>query len=89
MSHHESFGSRSDPSINGHLHSPNDLDGSLNEDVTDKIRQYHADCNNRPFNDISMTSTSGRLLSEFVLLLFLQWLIGKLTVFFRISACAI
>ena len=26
--------------LNGHLHYPNDLDGPLNEDVTDKIRQY-------------------------------------------------
>ncbi len=28
---HERFGTNSDPSINGHLHSPHDLDGPLNE----------------------------------------------------------
>ena len=28
---HERWGSRSDPSLNGHLHYPNDLDGPLNE----------------------------------------------------------
>ena len=38
--------SETDPSLNGHLHYPNDLDGSLNETVTDKIRQYHPDYNN-------------------------------------------
>ena len=40
---HERFESSSDPSINGHLHYPNDLDRSLKEVVTDKIRQYHTD----------------------------------------------
>ena len=34
---HDRFGSSSDPSINGHLHYPNDLDGSLNEDTVDKF----------------------------------------------------
>ena len=28
---HDRFGSRSDPSFNGHLHYPNDIDRSLNE----------------------------------------------------------
>ena len=73
---HERFGSSSDPSINGHLHHPHDLDGPLNEVAADKIRQYHTEYNNRPSNDISfmtvIASTSGRLHSEFVLLLFLQ-----------------
>ncbi len=62
---HERFGSSSDPSINGHLHYPNDLDRTLNEASSDKIRQYHADYNNRPSNSISsmtaITSTSGCL----------------------------
>jgi hypothetical protein len=40
---HDRFGSNSDPSINTHLHYPNDLDRSLNETTTDKIRQYHTD----------------------------------------------
>jgi hypothetical protein len=50
---HDRFGSSSDPSLNGHLHYPNDLDGPLNEAVIDKIRQYRADYNNRPSNAIS------------------------------------
>jgi hypothetical protein len=73
---HERFGSSSDPSLNGHLLYPNDLDGPLNEAAADKIRQYRADYNNRPSNAISfmsaIASTSGRLHSEFVRLLFLQ-----------------
>ena len=53
---HESWGSRSDTSLNGHLHYPNELHGPLNEVVTDKIRQYRADYNNRPSNVISFMS---------------------------------
>jgi hypothetical protein len=37
---HERFGSSSDPRTNGHLHYPNDVDRSLNEDAADKIRKY-------------------------------------------------
>ena len=72
---HDRFGSRSDPSINGTLHYPNDVDRSLNEAVCDKIKKYLADYNNRPPTSIFMpdvASTSGRFHSEFVLLLFLQ-----------------
>jgi hypothetical protein len=72
---HERFGSSSDPSIIGHLHYPNDLDRSLNEAAAVQIRQYCADYDNRPSNAISfmpaIASTSGRLHSEFVRLLFL------------------
>ena len=68
--------SSSDPSINGHLHYLNDLDRSLNEAASDKIRQYRADYNNRPSNGISfipaIASTSGCLHSELVSLLFSQ-----------------
>jgi hypothetical protein len=32
------FGSSSDPSLNGRLHYPNNIDRSLNEDTDDKIR---------------------------------------------------
>ena len=57
-------------SYNGHLHYPNDIDGSLNESVSDKIRKYHTDYNNNPPNSIFfmsvIDSTSGRLNSEFV-----------------------
>ena len=35
---HERFGSNSDPSINGHLHYPNNLDGSLNEAAAAQIK---------------------------------------------------
>ena len=59
-----------------HFHYPHILDGPLNEVVDDKIRQYRTDYNNRLSNDISfihvITSTSDRLHSEFVRLLFLQ-----------------
>ena len=38
---HERFGCSSDPSITGHLHYPNDVDRSHNED-TNKIRKYRS-----------------------------------------------
>ncbi len=75
---HDRFGSSSDPTINGTLHypNPNDIDRSLNEAAAYKIRKYRADYNNNPPNDISympaIVSTSGRLHSEFIRLLFLQ-----------------
>jgi hypothetical protein len=92
---HDRFGSSSDPSINGHLHYPNDLDRPLSEAAADKIQQYRADYNNRPSNAVSVmpatASTSGRLHSEFVCLLLFRR-IGKLNAFLhslRSSACAI
>jgi hypothetical protein len=75
---HDRFGSRSDPTLNGTLHypNPNDIDRSLNEAAADKIRKYHADYNINPPNAISfipaIDSTSDRLYSEFIRLLFLQ-----------------
>jgi hypothetical protein len=73
---HDRFGSNSDPSLNVHLHYPNDIDKSLNEDVVDKIRKHHTDYNNNPPNSVSFTtaidSTSGRVHCEFVRLSFLQ-----------------
>jgi hypothetical protein len=73
---HERWGSSSDPSINGHLHYPNDTDRSLNETVVGKIRKYRVEYNNNLPNVISfmtdITSTSGRLHSDFVGPLFLQ-----------------
>ena len=73
---HEHWGSSADPNLNGNLHYPNDEDRSLNEAAAHKIRKYRADYNNRPPNAISfmpaIVSTSGRLHSEFVRLLFLQ-----------------
>ncbi len=73
---HDRFGSSSDPNLNGHLHYLNDIDSSLNETATDKIRKNRTDYKNNPPNAISfmttVASTSGRLHSEFVCLLFLQ-----------------
>ncbi len=73
---HDRFGSSSDPSLNGHLHYPMDIDRSINEAATDKIQKYRADYNNNPPSAVSfMTAiviTSGRLHSEFIRLLFLQ-----------------
>ena len=73
---HDRVGSSSDPKLNGHLKYPNNLDQSLNDAAADKIRKYRADYNNRPPSAVSfmpaIASTSGRLHSEFVRLLFLQ-----------------
>ncbi len=72
---HECWGSSTDPTLNGHLHYPNDLDKPLNEGA-DKIRKNHTDYNQNPPNTISFMSvivnTSGRLHSDFVRILFLQ-----------------
>jgi hypothetical protein len=52
------------------------VDQSLNDEPADRIRKYRADYNNRPPSVVSfmpgIASTSGRLHSEFVRLLFLQ-----------------
>jgi hypothetical protein len=73
---HDRVGSSTDPTLNGHLKYPNNLDQSLNETAADKIRKYRVDYNNRPPSVVSfmsgMTSTSGRLHNEFIRLLFLQ-----------------
>jgi hypothetical protein len=76
---HDRFGSNSDLYLNGHLHYPNDIDRSLNEIRkyrSDKIRKYRSDYTNNTPNSTSfipvVPSTSGRLDSEFVRLLFLQ-----------------
>jgi hypothetical protein len=71
---HDRFGSSSDLNLNGHLHYPNDIDRSFDEAAADKIRKYRADYNINPPNATSFmpasASTSGRLHSEFVRLLF-------------------
>jgi hypothetical protein len=73
---HDRVWSSKDPTLNGHLRHPNNLDKSLNDADADKIRKYRADYNNRTPNAVSfmpaIASTSGRLHSEFVRLLFLQ-----------------
>jgi hypothetical protein len=67
---------------------PHDIDKSLNDPTTDKIRKYRSDYNNYPSVTVTfiptVTSTSERLHSEFVRLLFLQT-IGKLTTFFQLQ----
>jgi hypothetical protein len=40
---HDRFGSSSDPNLNGILRYPNDIDRSLNETITDKVRKCRAD----------------------------------------------
>ena len=73
---HKCFGRSCDLSLNGNLRYPNDIDRSLNEAAADKIRKYRADYNNNPPSAVSfmpaIASTSGRLHSEFIRLLFLQ-----------------
>ena len=58
------MGSSADPSLNGHLKYPNNLDQSLNDVASDKIRKYRADYNNRPPSAVSfmtaIASTSDR-----------------------------
>jgi hypothetical protein len=72
---HDRVGSSADPTLNGHLKYPHNLDQSLNDADADKIRKYRADYN-RPPSVVSfipaIPSTSDRLHSEFVRLLFLQ-----------------
>jgi hypothetical protein len=73
---HDRVGSSPDPTLNGHLKYPKNLDQSLNDAAADKIRKYRSDYNNRPPNTVSfmpvIASTSGRLHDEFVRLLCLQ-----------------
>ena len=85
---HDRFGSSTDPSLNGHLHYPSNIDRSLNEAAADKIRKYRADYNNNPPNTVSfmpaIASTSGGYilnLSDF----YSYRLIGKLTAFLQLQ----
>jgi hypothetical protein len=50
---HDRVGSSTDPTINGHLRYPNNLDQSLNDTSVDKIHKYRADYNNRPPSVVS------------------------------------
>ena len=65
-----------DPVLNGHLRYPNNLDQSLNDTSPEKIRRYRTDYSNNPSRGVgfmpAITSTSGRLHSEFIRILFLQ-----------------
>ncbi len=53
---HDRVGSSTDPTLNGHLKYPNNLDQSLNDAAADKIRKYRADYNNRPPSQVSFMS---------------------------------
>jgi hypothetical protein len=46
-------GSSTDPTLNGHLKYPNNLDQSLNDVSADKVRKYRVDYNNNPPNTVS------------------------------------
>jgi hypothetical protein len=73
---HDRVGSSADPTLNGHLRYPYNLDQSLNDTTPDKILKYRSDYNNNPPRGVgfmpTIPSTSGRLHSEFVRVLFLQ-----------------
>ena len=73
---HDRVGSSADPTLNGHLKYPHNLDQSLNDAAADKIRKYRADYNNSPPSAVSfmpaIASTSGRLHIEFIRLLVSQ-----------------
>ncbi len=66
---HDRVGNSTDPTLNGHLKYPNNLDQSLNDTVADKVRKYRVDYYNNPPNTVSfipaISSKSGRLHSEF------------------------
>jgi hypothetical protein len=68
--------SSADPALNAHLRHPNNLDQSLNDSGNDKIRRYRDDYSNNPTRGVGVmtviASTSGRLHSEFIRILFLQ-----------------
>jgi hypothetical protein len=68
---HDRVASSADPVLN-----PNNLDQSLNDTVADKLRKYRSDYNFNLTRGVgfmpSIVSTSGRLHSEFIRILFLQ-----------------
>jgi hypothetical protein len=73
---HDRVDSSADPNLIGHLRYPNNLDQSLNDTTPDELRKYRADCIFNPSRGVgfmpSIASTSGRLHSEFIRILFLQ-----------------
>jgi hypothetical protein len=82
---HDRVGSSPDPTLNGHLKYPNNLDQSLNDEPPDKIRKYRGDYNSPPsvvsFYLILLVRVGGYIVN---LLDFYSYrLIGKLTVFLQ------
>ncbi len=76
---HDRVGSSADPVLNGHLRYPNNLDQFLNDVAAAKLRKYRADYNFNPTRGVGfagfipvIVSTSDRLHSEFIRILFLQ-----------------
>ncbi len=73
---HIRVGTSVDPTLNGHLRYPHNLDQSLNDVSPDKLRKYRTDYNFNPTSCVdfmsAIASTSGRLDSEFIRILFLQ-----------------
>ncbi len=85
---HDRVGSSADPTLNGHLKYPNNLDQSLNDAATDKIRKYRAHYNNRPPSVVSFMSAIVVRQAGYIvnLLDFYSYrLIGKLTAFLQLQ----
>ena len=86
---HESWGSISNPSPNGHLHYPTDMDRTLNEAALSKSYNTVLTIIVVPLTIFpqfmsAIISTAGRLHCEFVCLFFCR-LIGKLTVLLQLQ----
>ncbi len=73
---HDMVVSSADPALNGHLRYPNNLDQSLNDTAVVKLCKYRTDYNFNPTRGVgfmpAIASTSGRLHSEYIRILFLQ-----------------
>jgi hypothetical protein len=85
---HDRFGRSSDPSLNGNLHYPNDIDRSLNEAVADKIRKYRSDYHNNPPAQSPLCRRSLVFLGGYIVNSFDCYsyrLIGKLTAFLQLQ----
>ncbi len=81
---HERWGNSSNPSVNGQLRYPADLDRTLNEAAADKNLQYRAHYNNRPSDSISFMPAMLVLQDAYTVSLcafYFCRLIGKLTDF--------
>jgi hypothetical protein len=73
---HDRDDSSADPVLNGHLRYPNNLDQSLHDSPTPKLRKYRTDYNFNPSRGVGfmsvITSTSDHFHNEFIRILFLQ-----------------
>ncbi len=85
---HDRVGSSTDPTLNGHLKYPNNLDQSLNDSVTDKIRKYRTDYNNNPPNVVLFIPGIPLRLGGYIVNLsdfYSYRIIGKLTAFLQLQ----